>query len=117
MKGHAYMILLLAGAYVNANAQSDVATAKWMQQSVKIDGKLMEWQQPLNFYDDETKLLFDIANDSNNIYLSFESKEEIDQMKLMRAGMKITLSTKGKSKHEASVIYPLPQSYSLQHAG
>ncbi len=116
MKKHAYMILLLAGAYVNATAQSDVATAKWMQQPVKVDGKLAEWQQPLNFYDSDTKLLFDIANDSNNIYLCFESKEEIDQMKLMRAGMKITLSTKGKSKHEASVMYPLSQSNSPQSA-
>ena len=71
--------------------------------------KLTEWKQPLNFYDSDTQLFFDIANDSSNIYFCFESKDETSQAKLMRAGMKITLSTKGKSKHEASIAYPLPQ--------
>jgi hypothetical protein len=75
-----------------------------------IDGQSNEWEQPLNFYDDKTKLLFAIANDSSNIYFCFESKDPLNQMKLMRAGMKVTLSLKGKTKHNASVEFPLPQS-------
>ena len=109
MKTYLYA-LLLTGICVKASAQSDVATAKWMPQPASIDGKLTEWKQPLSFYDDNTKLLFDIANDSSNIYLCFKSEDEMNQTKLMRAGMKITLSTKSKPKHEATITYPMPQS-------
>ena len=87
-------------------AQSDVATAKWMH--ITVDGNNNEWGS-LNFYDDQTQLNFGIANDTNNIYLCFSAGSGPAQMKLMRAGMKITLSTKGKPKHEASILFPLPQ--------
>ena len=87
-------------------AQTDVATARWMNQLIKIDGLNTEWGS-LNFYDDATRLNFAIANDSNNIYLCFETSDEMNQAKLMRGGMKITLTIKGKSKHEVSVAYPL----------
>lgn len=89
-------------------AQSDVATAKWMKQPVTIDGINKEWGS-LNFYDDQTQLNFGMANDSNNIYLCFATINEPVEMKVMRAGMKVTLSTKGKPKQEASIIFPLAQ--------
>ncbi|MEP6465663.1 MAG: hypothetical protein ABJB05_05135 [Parafilimonas sp.] len=101
-------VLLLACMHVNSYAQSEVATARWTQQPVIVDGENTEWGS-LNFYDDDTKLSFGIANDSNNIYLCFESADELNQMKMMRAGMKITLSEKGKEKHQATIIFPLPQ--------
>lgn len=103
-----YWLTLFVILLLNAHAQSDVATAVWMQQHVLIDGKGNEWEQPLNFYDDNTKLLFAIGNDSSNIYFCFESKDPLNQMKLMRAGMKITLTSKGKSKHNATIEFPLP---------
>lgn len=84
----------------------DVSTAKFMH--IIVDGNDSEWSS-LNFYDGETQLNFAIANDSNNIYLCFATNSQPAEMKLMHAGMKITLSTKGKSKHEASILYPLPQ--------
>ncbi len=92
-------------------AQSDVATAKWMH--VTVDGNNNEWGS-LNFYDDQTQLNFGIANDTNNIYLCFSAGNGPAQMKLMHAGMKITLSTKGKPKHEASILFPLPQNKQQQ---
>ncbi len=101
-----FLLVLLINIYFNSSAQSDVSTAKFMH--VTIDGDDSEWGS-LNFYDDETQLNFAIANDSNNIYLCFVPGNQSAEMKMMRAGMKITFSTKGKSKHEASILYPLPQ--------
>ncbi len=100
-----FFSLLLATICLTGFAQ-DVSTAKFIH--IKVDGNDSEWGS-LNFYDDETQLNFAIANDSNNIYLCFATNSEAAEMKLMRAGMKMTLSTKGKSKHEASILYPLPQ--------
>ena len=105
---NSFFLLLIILMDMRTYSQTDVATARWMKQPATIDGINTEWGS-LNFYDDETQLSFAIANDSNNIYLCFESADDLGQMKLMHAGMKITLSTKGKPKHEASVLFPLPQ--------
>lgn len=91
-------------------AQTDVATAKYLQAT--IDGNSSEWGA-LNFYDEDTQLNFALANDAKNIYFCFVTGSQLAQMKLTRAGMKITLSTKGKPKREAAVVFPLPQTKQL----
>lgn len=107
MKNNLLLLLCLFFCF-QCFSQSDVPAARWMNQPVTVDGINNEWGE-LNFYDDETQLNFAIANDSNNIYLCFEPAGQMDEMKILRAGMKVTLSTKGKSKHEASILFPLPQ--------
>ena len=103
-----FCFCLVVFVYVQGKTQ-DVTTAKWMQQPVVVDGNASEWGE-LNLYDDYTKLSFAIANDSDNIYLCFENSDEMNQMKMMRAGMKISLTAKGKNKHNVTIEFPLPQS-------
>lgn len=99
------LFLLLFKTTFNLFGQ-EVAMPKWID--VTVDGNIAEWGS-LNFYDDQTQLNFGLANDSNNIYLVFQTVNEPTQKKIMHAGMKITLSAKGKSKHEASILFPIPQ--------
>ncbi|MFT4155690.1 hypothetical protein [Parafilimonas sp.] len=106
MKKHLTVFVCL-GFYLHAISQSDVATAKMMH--ITVDGNSKEWG-PLNFYDEKTQLNFAIANDDDNIYFCFATATQAAQTKLMQAGMKITLSRKGRGKKGASVLYPLPQS-------
>ncbi len=107
MKYYLFVLMLLIA--LHTYAQGELTTAKWMQKPVTVDGNNTEWGS-LNLYDDGTGLTFAIANDSNNIYLCFETMNETAQFKLLHAGMKITLITKSKPKHEASILYPLPNS-------
>lgn len=79
-------------------AQSDILKSNRIASVIKIDGDASEWHLPLRFYDNSTKLFFDFSNDDNNLYLCFQSKDDAEQMKIMRAGITITLSTKGKGK-------------------
>lgn len=94
-------------AFTGLYAQ-DVSTARWMPQPITVDGIAAEWHQPLNFYDAETKLLFAISNDSTNIYLCFEAKDNATEMKIMRAGMRVELDTKGRNGLSATIDFPLP---------
>jgi len=102
-------LFLMASCAIAYTARAqDVSTAKWATQPITIDGAATEWHQPLNFYDSETKLLFAISNDSANIYLCFEAKDNMTQMKIMRGGMRVELDTKGRNGKSASINFPLP---------
>lgn len=79
----------------------------WTNQPVNVDGTSNDWNLPLKFYDNETNLFFAIKNDSNNLYLCFQSKDDIIQTKIMRAGMKIILSDKINGKHKSVFSFPL----------
>src|SRR5450759_4772687 len=70
-------------------AQSDILKSNRIASVIKIDGDASEWHLPLRFYDNSTKLFFDFSNDDNNLYLCFQSKDDAEQMKIMRAGITI----------------------------
>jgi uncharacterized membrane protein YgcG len=101
---YAFAILLMSS---RAFAQENTALS-WSATRVKIDGDAHDWSLPLHHYDTNTKLFFDFKNDSNNLYLCFQSNDEIIQVKIIRAGMKINLSNKINGKHKASINFPLP---------
>lgn len=84
----------------------------WTNQPVIINGNASEWNLPLKNYDNQTNLFFAIKNDSNNLYLCFQSKDEMNQAKIISSGMKIILSDKINGKHKSSISFPL----ALKHA-
>ena len=98
------ILLLFVSAFSFAQ---DTPASTWVSSPVTIDGNPQEWKLPLRFYDDGTKLFFAFANDDKNLYLCFQAPDDMFQTKIMQAGMKVSLSTKGK--HQVSVTFPLPQ--------
>lgn len=88
-------------------AQDDAVKSSWLTSPVTIDGNPKEWKLPLRFYDAVTKLFFAFTNDDKNLYLCFQSPDDINEMKIMQAGMEVSLSAKGK--HSVSIDFPLPK--------
>lgn len=106
-------IIITAGSLFIANvllAQDDMPQSTWMASPVKIDGIGNEWPKTLRFYDNSTKLFFAFANDDKNLYICFQSPDEMNQVKIMRAGMKINLAVKTSAKHNVSIIFPIARS-------
>lgn len=91
--------------YGVAFAQDDIAKSSFTTVPIIVDGSAKDWTLPLNYYDSDTKLFFSFANDNKNLYLCFQSPDEANQMKIMNAGMEISLSVKGR--HRLSVDFPL----------
>lgn len=87
-------------------AQEDAFKASWIS-PVKIDGNPQEWNLPLHYYDNITKLFFAFANDEEKLYLCFQTHDEMTQSKIMQAGMKVSVGFKGK--HKVMVYFPLEQ--------
>lgn len=79
----------------------------WSNTQVVADGDAHDWTTPLKHYDAGTRLFFDFKNDSNNLYLCFQTNDLATQTKLLRAGMKITLSSKINGKHKATIAFPM----------
>lgn len=89
-----------------AFAQNDPASA-WAKTNITIDGNAQEWNPPLKHYDSNSRLFFDFKNDSNNLYLCFQSTDEMNHIKITRAGMKIILESKINGKHKGTISFPL----------
>lgn len=98
------VLFLFTGSIVFAQENFSLP---WSNAIVVADGDAHDWTLPLKHYDAGTKLFFDFKNDSNNLYLCFQTNDLATQAKLLRAGMKITLSSKINGKHKATIGFPM----------
>ncbi|RAJ79900.1 hypothetical protein CLV59_1055 [Chitinophaga dinghuensis] len=99
---------LLAGLFMASSVQGqDADPNKWAPVNIQIDGKATEWPKPLSFYNNDTKLFYTIANDSNNLYVVISVPDPVSQMKIMRAGVTFSVNPTGKKKVVSSVTFPL----------
>jgi hypothetical protein len=81
-------------------------SAQWTKNKIIVDGNIQDWSS-LKHYDNQSRLFFDFKNDSNNLYLCFQTKDELNQAKIMRSGMKIILSDKINGKHKSTINFPI----------
>lgn len=102
-----YLFLQIVVFIATIAVAQDNPTAQWAKNSITIDGSAADWNQSLKHYDNDTRLFFDFKNDSNTLYLCFQTKDEMTEAKIMRAGMKIIISDKINGKHKSSVSFPL----------
>ncbi len=91
-------------------AQNDLVQSEWVVKPKIIDGYIDDSRKPYNLYDSNSKIFFRVANDSANIYLSFKISDKFEQMKVLKSGMVVSLSSKGIKKRKASISYPLADS-------
>lgn len=97
------LILITAFSY----AQTETGS-QWTKNKILIDGNAYDWNPPLKHYDNETALFFDFKNDSSNLYLCFQTKDEMNEAKILGSGMKIIISDKINGKHKSVINFPLP---------
>ncbi|MGN6194744.1 MAG: hypothetical protein ACTHOB_07375 [Ginsengibacter sp.] len=88
-------------------AQTETGS-QWTKNKIIVNGSAYDWNPPLKHYDNQTALFFDFKNDSNTLYLCFQTKDEMNEAKILRSGMKVILSDKINGKHKSVINFPLP---------
>lgn len=97
------LIIILITTY--CQGQDYRSPALW-QEAIRIDGSNAEWEHPFKLYNTSAGLFFSIANDSNYLYLSFETKEPLYVVKMLRAGWYLQLSSKERRRRfNASITF------------
>lgn len=101
------IFLSILFSFVFTGVFSQNVQSEWMDSPLKIDGKSTDWKEEPGMYDAATGMLFDMANDSKNLYLIFELPDKKTQANFMRAGFQLEISVKTKPKLKASIHFPL----------
>ncbi|WP_316825390.1 hypothetical protein [Pedobacter miscanthi] len=96
--------LLISGRLLHAQ---DVEDNIRMVKPFKADGISNEWNEPLNQYNDATKLAFALANDDKNLYVIIESLDPQTTFSVLRGGITLNINTAGKKKDGMKLTFPL----------
>jgi hypothetical protein len=107
MKKIILVLVVISSFTWNLLAQDDASRSKWNPNGIVIDGKDNDWIKPLNFYDDKSGLMFAIENDSKDLYFCFTNNDNLKMKKMINAGWKMDLTSKGKhKKFKAELLFP-----------
>lgn len=108
MKRRNLMVLMVIVAGLFSSCSKAVYENLWQSKVINADGSAQEWQKPLRYFDDKSKLQYTVTNDAQNLYVCICATDEQSQMKIMRAGMQFWIDTTGRDKQQVGILYPLP---------
>lgn len=79
----------------------------WQGKPISIDGKTDDWEVPLRFYDDKTKLTYSVTNDADNLYICIRATDDDNVKGITRKGLQLWIDTTGKRGHQVGVLFPV----------
>jgi hypothetical protein len=110
------LLSFMVGVSIIYSCSKSVYPTAWENTPVVADGILNEWSVPLQYYDENTKLNYDITNDQKNLYVSIRSNDEQIQTKMLRGGFTLWIDVTGKKKQITGITYPLKTKEGIQVA-
>lgn len=107
-----YLILILNLIVVISFAQKlpDIQTSSLNSPAtIKIDGKLTEWNDTFAAENKRTEIYYTVSNDDKNLYLVLKSSSSSNTNKILAGGITFRVNTQGKKKEKESysITYPL----------
>ncbi|MBS1523733.1 MAG: hypothetical protein JST50_22205 [Bacteroidetes bacterium] len=88
----------------------DKAAANKLQpppSNITIDGDLKEWGDSLRYYNQEKQLNYALANDQENLYIAIRINDRSEQIRVLRAGLTLSIDTRGKKKETFTMTFPV----------
>jgi hypothetical protein len=91
--------LLLLSIILVAGCSRQMLQSNW-HGTQKADGSF-------RFYHPDSKIRYNITNDSTHVYLTMDVTDRLTMMKILRAGMRIFLGDAGKKKERNELQFPI----------
>jgi len=103
IKNAFFLFLMIITLSLPAQKESVISDA--IYSAITIDGLPNEWDETLRYYDGSSKLQFGFKNDSSNLYVCIKTSDEMAQLKIMTAGMELSIQTTKRAL--ATIAFPM----------
>jgi len=81
----------------------------WQGKPVVIDGQTNDWEVPLRFFDEKTRLNYSITNDADNLYICVRATDDENVTGITRRGLQLWIDTTGKKGKQVGILFPVIQ--------
>jgi uncharacterized membrane protein YgcG len=75
--------------------------------NINIDGDVKEWGDSLRYYNKDKQLNYSLANDQDNLYMAIRINDRSEIIRVLRAGLTLSIDTRGKKKESFSITFPV----------
>lgn len=104
----AFAVLIQLSATNLALGQSaNPAILQGPPQHITIDGSIKEWGDSLRYFNTEKHINYALANTKDTLYMAVRTTDRSEQARILRAGLTLSINTRGKKKESYSITFPL----------
>lgn len=91
------------------HAQSKTITNRLLPppSHIAVDGYIKEWGDSLRYYNKDKQLNYSLANDHDNLYMAIRINDRSEQIRILKAGLTLSIDTRGKKKESFSITFPV----------
>ena len=104
-----FLFALLVGGCSAKTYQS----MRWQERPIKTDGDPEEWGEFLRYYDNDSKLFYDLGNDSDNLYLAARTNDDQTKRKIEQKGLELGVNRDGEKDFPVRLLFPYHASHGL----
>jgi len=100
-------VLIFSSTTAQIIKNDGMAVSQWAHKPLDIDGQLKDWNDSLQYFNEETQFAFNILNDDKTLYLAIKSKNKQNLNRILARGISFSVNTEGKKKPGPTVIFPV----------
>jgi len=78
----------------------------WRDRQISIDGKYKDWGGAESYYDERAKVIINLVNDENYLYISIITRNREIEAKVMNSGLVVWFDPEGKNKKTFGIQFP-----------
>lgn len=82
--------------------------SSWSNTSIQVDGKLSEWETPLQQPSSQINMLCAVANDKEYLYVAVRIPDKNIQTMVYQLGMTMWMDTSARKRNAIGMGFPLP---------
>ncbi|HTD98630.1 MAG TPA: hypothetical protein VK668_05065 [Mucilaginibacter sp.] len=77
--------------------------------NITIDGDLQDWGDSLRYFNADKQIHYSLANDKENLYIAVRINDRTEQLRVLNAGLTLSIDTRGKKKESFTLTFPIAQ--------
>ncbi|HXB12055.1 MAG TPA: hypothetical protein VNZ45_08730 [Bacteroidia bacterium] len=104
-----YAAFALVVFFTGCASKALVCDNNWQDKPITVDGKANEWETPLRYYNEDTKLNYTLTNDDSNLYYCIRITDDREENRILSAGMQVWIDTSGNKAKQIGIQYPYDQ--------
>jgi hypothetical protein len=105
-----FLVLLCVAS---SGCGKDILLSAWRDRPIKIDGKYTDWGESTAYYDKNEKVVLNLVNDADYLYMCLISRNREIETKIMESGLTLWFDHEGGQKKEFGIRFPI----GLKHMG
>ena len=106
-------VLIFKSTTAQVIKNDDMIVNHWAQKPIDIDGQLKDWNDSLQYFNEDTQFAFNILNDDKTLYLAIKSKNKQNLNRILARGISFSVNNAGKKKLGSTVIFPVMERSSV----